>query len=500
MPKLSKSDWEKRRESVLAKMRAEAKPFPDTSEKARRDRRQKAESDPFWFFKTYLPHYFMVDSPLFHHDLIELLETKGNVVGIAAPRGFAKSTVCTFGNVIWKAAFKKRHFICICSATHDAAADFTSFIKLDIENNERLKCDYPEIRQNQAEDDFVWNDVRIRGFGRRESMRGVRHRQYRPDEFVCDDLEDDEMVKNPRRVNDVYNWLMTVVIPAMDPDKWCLFVIGTLLSKKSVLARILKENEDKGFITRIYRAFLENGESLWPERHSKESLLQKKKAMGSLAFNKEFMNDPKDEEGMFREEWIRYYHPSEIADKPLRKYGAVDPSVGSGQSSDFKALGTIGVDDNGIIYVLDAFIRKTTLDTLIGTTYDRYRQFRHLQIAVETVAFQEVLLKLYDMASKENENIALPLKGIKQHIAKESRVSKLSPLVERGKIRFLKGHSDQDIGVEQVLSFPSSTVNDDFPDMLEMAISLSEDGNFDVDFQASKHRRYYSGALDGYDG
>jgi len=35
--------------------------------------------------------------------------------------------------------------------------------------------------------------------------------------------------------------------------------------------------------------------------------------MRSLAFNLEKMNQPQDEEGIFREEWLRFYQPADLA-------------------------------------------------------------------------------------------------------------------------------------------------------------------------------------------
>ena len=51
----------------------------------------------------------------------------------------------------------------------------------------------------------------------------------------------------------------------------------------------------------------------------------------------------------------------------------------------------------------------------------------------------------------------------------------LSPLLERGKIRFIRGHSDQELLVEQLLFFPSRTLHDDGPDALEGAVRLGRD-------------------------
>jgi predicted phage terminase large subunit-like protein len=63
---------------------------------------------------------------------------------------------------------------------------------------------------------------------------------------------------------------------------------------------------------------------------------------------------------------------------------------------------------------------------------------------------------------------------VTHRIAKETRVAGLSPLLERGKIRFIRGHSDQELLVEQLLFFPSRTLHDDGPDALEGAVTLTQ--------------------------
>jgi predicted phage terminase large subunit-like protein len=93
---------------------------------------------------------------------------------------------------------------------------------------------------------------------------------------------------------------------------------------------------------------------------------------------------------------------------------------------------------------------------------------------VEDNLFQRLLLKEFDRLGQERGQI-LPVKGVTHRIAKETRVAGLSPLLERGKIRFIRGHSDQDLLVEQLLYFPSRTLHDDGPDALEGAVALARD-------------------------
>jgi hypothetical protein len=52
------------------------------------------------------------------------------------------------------------------------------------------------VRDNWAVDDFVTlNDIRVKARGRGQRLRGLKHRQWRPDLVVLDDLENDKMVK-----------------------------------------------------------------------------------------------------------------------------------------------------------------------------------------------------------------------------------------------------------------------------------------------------------------
>ena len=94
-------------------------------------------------------------------------------------------------------------------------------------------------------------------------------------------------------------------------------------------------------------------------------------------------------------------------------------------------------------------------------------------LGVEDNLFQRLLLKEFDRLGRELR-VFLPIKGVTHRIAKETRVAVLSPLLERGKIRFIRGHSDQGKLIEQLLYFPSRNVHDDGPDALAGAVELAQ--------------------------
>lgn len=478
--RFSRHEFELRAQEILARMKAGTRPFRDSSAEAKRKRKERGKKDRLWFFKTYFPHYFNKPFGPFHEEWNVLADIKDEPVFLAAPREHTKSTFFSLGVPVHDICHKLKNFIIIVSDTEDLAADFCSFIQLELEENDRLRQDFGDMTNLgswESKDFTTSSGTRVKARGRGQRVRGLRNRQHRVDRIIVDDLENDKNVRNPRLVKETIDWILTALINTM-AEGGSMTMVGTLLSKKSVLASMIKmraedDPEKPRFISRTYRALSEEGEPLWPGGWTKERLLKRKAQIGSLRFGKEFQNDPKDEDGIFQEKWIRYYHPDELKGRSLRIVTFIDPSSESGASNDYKALITLGMDTEGIIYCLDAFIRKCSPDTLARVTYSRYEEFHPLIVGQEENALGEYADGPFKLAAKD-KGYQLPIRGLKHHISKEARVGRLSVFVERGILRFRKGHSDQDLLVEQFIYFPSPTVHDDGPDATEGAVDLLE--------------------------
>lgn len=498
--RFSKREYELRAAEIVARMKQEATPFPDNSEKAKKERIAHAKQDRLWFMKTYLPHYFSGAFGGFHKDWNALADVADEPVFLAAPRGHSKSTFFSLGIPLHDICFGLKHLIALVSDTEDLAADFSRFIQIELEENERIKQDFGDLTNqgNWRPKDFTTkNGVRVKARGRGQRIRGLRNQQYRVDRIIIDDLENDENVRNPRLIKNCIKWILTAVINTLTHGA-SMTMVGTILSKKSVLAQMMNmkceaDPEKPRFISRLYKAKLdENYTPMWPGGWTPEQLKLKEKLIGSILFNQEYQNDPRDDEGLFREEWIRYYHPEEITGKALRIYTFIDPSMESGASADFKAIISIAVDMDGIMYVKDAFIRRCSVDTMAKVAYSRYEELHPLMIGMEENALGEFANSPFQLAAQSKKYL-LPLKFIRHSIAKEARVGRLSPFVERGIIRFQKGHSDQDLLVEQLIYFPSTTVNDDGPDALEGAVDLAEKGSGIIEFKSTGNTRVSMG-------
>ena len=205
-------------------------------------------------------------------------------------------------------------------------------------------------------------------------------------------------------------------------------IIGTILRWKSALHLMLTSEEEPycHFERRIYRAVQEDGTSLWEARHPAERLKLQKQLMGTVAFNREKMNEPAPEGGLFKEEWIHYYHPDILKDRDLVVAGFFDPSLETGAAADYKAVVTVGWDRQEMVfYVMDAFIQKMTLEQTLRAIFNRHRMYGYRLLGVEDNLFQRLLLKEFDRWGRSGR--LLPVKGVTHRVAKETRVAGCRP-------------------------------------------------------------------------
>ena len=85
---------------------------------------------------------------------------------------------------------------------------------------------------------------RITAASTEQSIRGLRHNQYRPDLIIGDDVEDLASTKTRESRQKTYQWLTGEVIPAGDQNTR-LIIIGNLLHEDSLLMHLKQDLEEK---------------------------------------------------------------------------------------------------------------------------------------------------------------------------------------------------------------------------------------------------------------
>jgi len=341
-----------------------------------------------------------------------------------------------------------------------------------------------------------------------------------PDLIIIDDPEKDKEAQSQSTVGDLLQTIKEAIYPSMKRGYSTLIYIGTIIRKKCALGTILfsdDENEPyRNWNRKVYRAITKdvkgNDASLWPELWPLDKLLAIREKIGTRAFEKEYQNNPlDDEDALFKEEWIRYYHPSELDPQRMTAVLMVDPSARSQAHNDYKAIVSLALDHETMKeYVIQAWIQRQSINAMLYATYRMYqhlvkRGFRVRFAGFEANGFQSLLEPLYDALCKEM-GFLLPLKLVTNKIPKQDRIERLTPKVERGKILFPKdasaslsaGGGDIQLLIEQLLYFPKAD-HDDGPDALAGADELLMVGNIKPDFVSGGTRESRK-FLDGYDG
>ena len=356
-------------------------------------RRALAAMDLAYFGRAYLPHYFSRPSPQFHAEL-DTLWREGVLKGVmpigddaklvdaqdgcrratAAPRGHAKSTNLTFKGSLHAALYRYKRYIIILSDTSDQANGFLSAIKDELEDNGAIREDFGDLTGGVWRENVIITSqgVRIDAIGAGQKIRGRKHKNWRPDLMVLDDIENDENVRTVEQRKKLENWFYKAVSKAGDTYTDIVY-IGTLLHYDSLLAKVLKnpayrsvkykavqsfstsplwetwesiytdlgnegrELEAKKFFEENREEMLAGTKVLWEEKLSYYDLMVTRVSEGEASFNSELQNEPVNpDDCLFNEEWFDYYNPEDMdfSSADFRFYGFVDPSLGKNRRAD----------------------------------------------------------------------------------------------------------------------------------------------------------------------
>lgn len=137
-----------------------------------------------------------------------------------------------------------KHYEIILSDSSEQAEGFLSDIKTELEENAALREDFGELvgRVWKASVILLSNGVKIEALGAGKKIRGRRHKQWRPDLILCDDLENDENVNTAEQRKKLRDWFYKAVSKAGDTYTDIVY-IGTLLHYDALLANVAKNPE-----------------------------------------------------------------------------------------------------------------------------------------------------------------------------------------------------------------------------------------------------------------
>lgn len=484
-PNLTEGQFDKQVAELRAWIKESVSPFENDTPEKQKARIKHARKDKLYYMETYLPHYFTCPFGDFHGEWTEFAELKDQFGLIGAPREHAKTTFFTFGDPLHVICYKLIHFGMIISDTHEQASGFTVAIKLELEENPRIKHDFGSFKtRTWSDDDFkTKNGIWLLARGRKDKVRGLKNGPHRPDYVRIDDFENDDNVENPKLVLRGIKWIRGTVIGSLGQGYNALMV-GNLFHPKSAISTLIADLDDNGkprYASKVYQAILDEGSiterPLWPENWSLARLNKKRHDMGTFDFNREMQNIVAVEGSPFPENQVKHFERIEIVNRPLIIATALDPSAKAGEGNDYRACVTWGLDPAEMMFFcLHAWLKKLSIGEMFAAAYAQQEQYGSSKVFVEENMLKDFLHEAIATYARQVGRF-LPWQPIQHNTNKEGRIiGTCAYLWEFGHMKFERNHSDQNLLESQFVYLLTPSVNDDGPDASEMAISGLQGG------------------------
>jgi hypothetical protein len=214
----------------------------------------------------------------------QLLQTSDHLC-IECPRQHGKSTFWTVVYPLFKLAMYENYNVAIISASEDQAVMLLSFMARIVESNEFLMSKRAKgAKWSSTEISYNGGIVRAKGVG--SEIRGGTY-----DYVICDDI-----LRSDNKLSDteIENFIKEETEATILVRRGQLVIVGTPKHPQDIFSNVLdmiEEVPDCGWVFRRYQAILDDATQtlLCPDRFTYQQLMQKKKIIGALKFDKEFM-------------------------------------------------------------------------------------------------------------------------------------------------------------------------------------------------------------------
>ncbi len=437
----------------------------------------------YWFIHTYLSHYVTYAMADFQKEIVGLLQDpRQQMVAFVAFRGSGKSTIATMAYVIWSMIGNPhKKYILLISQTQQLCRQILTNVKQELENNGLLILDFGPF--SEEADEWRTNSLVIPQYGTRitaisssESIRGLRHRQFRPDLVIADDVEDLELVKNKDNREKLWNWLTSEVIPIGDENTKYVFV-GNMLHEDSLMMRI-KQRILSGEIKGIYREYPlidDQDRILWPSKFPNIEAVNvlKNTVASDKAWCREYLlKIISDEDRIICQENIHYYDSLPSFEKfPPREIAiGTDLAISMSESADYTTMISAyitGYGEDLKVYILSPVINKRlgfpeTVNELKHLTEMHHVQFKRRPIIyVEKIGYQDSLSQQLNVEGVFCEPVSIG------NLDKRARLSISSPYIKTARILF--PHRGAGELIDQIVNFGIEK-HDDLVDALTLMI------------------------------
>lgn len=387
------------------------------------------------FGKTFFPRAVRNNTPAFHDEIDQLLDSPDRYVSIQVFRGGAKTTKFRV-YMAKRLSYGLSRTIVLVSKSQSHASKTLMWLRNAVERNTKWAQTFglkKGTKWNDEELEIIHgvegHTIWIVGIGITGSARGINFEDFRPDLILVDDVVDEENANTPEARDKieklVHGALKYSLAPKIDNPYSKMAILQTPmafediseLAKKDPLFVSMrqgcwtKETEDLPIMER---------KSAWEERFPTEALIEDK--LAAIAKNKDsiFSREMEcklvtPENSTFRSEWLQFYgEGQEVQMPPLEEMHvvlAIDPvpppspaQVAKGfAKKDYEAFAVLGKwRRTGKVFVLEISFNRGHDPSWSTAEFLRLCQkWQPLNVIVEAVAYQRVLAWLFRMVMQK---------------------------------------------------------------------------------------------------
>ncbi len=413
-------------------------------------RREVTKNSFIWFFYIYFTDYAQYPIADFQKEIFRIAEADDDefIKIITSFRGSAKSTIITLAYTIWAIlGIQQRKYVLIISHTQSQANMHFANVRNILEENELLRKDlgpFTDYKEAWGSMSIVLKKygARISAASTEKTIRGARHRQYRPDLIILDDIEDINSVKTQDSRDKLYQWFTSEVVPLGDIHTR-IIMVGNLLHRDSLLMR-LKEDIEKDKIDGSYYAYPlldSKGKIQWPGKYPDRASIEreKRKVNDTVTWHREYLLEIIGSiDQVVQHEWIQTYSsiPQAVLNEYYEIHIGVDMAASLKTRADYSTLVPMLVawaKNKKKIYVLpNIFCKRVSFPEFMDAIKALYTELecgRPITFLVESNGMQKGLVQLL-------QDAGLPVKDVHVATDKRSRLAMVSGLIRSHIILF----------------------------------------------------------------
>lgn len=460
-------------------------PNPNETKKEKEKRIEGYKTNPRAMVEHYFPHYATAACADFQIEFAELIAKHKTFKGFCQwGRALAKSVWSNIIIPFWRWLCGEPVYLVIIGNSFEKAKQLLEDIKAEFEANPRIIADFGEQMTlgNWTDKKFVTKGNFIgQALGMGQSVRGLRVKNLRPTMIVMDDCEDKQLVKNPKRQNEVVRWVEQDLIPTMDGEYRRWWQANNKFAPVMIQTK-LQDKHPKWIVHQVNAYNPKTYKPTWWQKYSddyfKILIEDPFEGIGTLAGNAEYNNDPFIEGTVFKD---KYFNWVEIP--ALSEFDAIighwDIAYAGNDDSDYNAVVVQGVKDKKF-YVIDCFCKQTkmrpALEWMVFYQKNLTAKAKVLWQFEAQFWNDEVQRTIDEVEEDHNINLRLAKRSAKGN--KETRILSLQSYYQNNRIFYNKdliGLNDMQVGTTQLKGIePGYDVNDDWPDAHEFGIKALE--------------------------